>query len=442
MRSIFFLMFTLLLLPCSGDPASRPDEQSSSRTSQSITDKYILNLKNEISKLRESNATMNEKLKINEALLDKLDKDIQEMYKEIGVIEKGLGNNISGEPKMTGQYGQLLIISAGLIPLILILSFIMLFRIKGRTVKNRKDLEVLFDFMNLFPRKNPYIVGSPVIEEELFFGRKDIIKKILNGIHRNHYYILGERRSGKTSLLKRLNNEIEKIDDHEYVYQPMSIDFQNITEKNLFRSLCLEFRKSVSILSHKFDFDEVAKLVDSEFGSLAEQAMNSDDFMDLFCRVNSAIGSQDKMLSNNKSIVFVLIIDEFDKINGFDITLKEEFRSIFMQREAVDHLRLIAAGGELQIWDRSSPFNFMIELHLSKLSKEDARQLIINPSRGVVAWDRNAVDRIIDISQDSPYMIQRFCSSVVDYALEKFIFKIDMSVLNKILAYQKGIRHE
>ena len=57
---------------------------------------------------------------------------------------------------------------------------------------------------------SPYIVGSPIDREEMFFGRQDIIDKIqcqLSTSHRANVILLeGNRRTGKTSILKRLQD--------------------------------------------------------------------------------------------------------------------------------------------------------------------------------------------------------------------------------------------
>ena len=50
----------------------------------------------------------------------------------------------------------------------------------------------------------PYVVGQWV-RNERFYGRRDLIEEILGG-NRNCLWILGTRRVGKTSILKRWDN--------------------------------------------------------------------------------------------------------------------------------------------------------------------------------------------------------------------------------------------
>jgi hypothetical protein len=295
-----------------------------------------------------------------------------------------------------------------------------------------ENISIFSDFMKLFPRKNPYVVGSAIADKKMFFGRSSTTRKITNGIDHNHYYISGERRSGKTSLLRRVTEEIRNINDPELHFQPIPMDLQNVSEETFFKSLCTCFLKSVKEITDKYQAKELLERIDLDFKSLGEKAKNSDDFIKLFHEVQKAIDSKQE-----KSVIFVFIIDEFDKINGFNVTLKEKFRYIFMQSATAEHLRLVAAGGKLDIWDRSSPLNFLIELNISKLSTEDARELIITPSKGVVLWDDEILVYILDSSQKKPYEIQKLCFSLVDYALQNAIYKIDKSALDNFLAQKK-----
>ena len=53
---------------------------------------------------------------------------------------------------------------------------------------------------------SPYIVGSPVDRREMFFGRADVMGRITRqlGTHANVILLEGNRRTGKTSILRQL----------------------------------------------------------------------------------------------------------------------------------------------------------------------------------------------------------------------------------------------
>jgi len=368
------------------------------------------------------------------AIVENLSREIQTLYKEMGALGERFNsfeatNMTKKQNLQTNLF--ILLSSVCIIGISLVITFS--YRIKKESDKNKKNIEVIFDFMNILPRKNPYIAGSPVLDKEMFYGRSEIIRTIIRGIHGNHYYILGERRSGKTSLLRRLTEEIKSLDDPKHDFCPIPLDFQSISEETLFKSLSGELLKSLSKLELKGFSDKI----DSNFKQLAENAKSDDDFVYMFNHIYEAITRK-----HDKVVFFVLIIDEFSKINGFSISHKEQFRSVFMNTD--NHLKLIAAGGCLEEWDRSSPFNFMNQLDISKLSPEDARKMILVPSKGIVDWEDKVVDYILDFSKRGPFEIQKICSSLVDYAFENRIFKIDESVLEDFLSQQKkeGVEYE
>jgi len=63
---------------------------------------------------------------------------------------------------------------------------------------------------NFMPISNPYNVGLPVADEEMFFNREQDIcsikARVLNAVNGAFIVLFGERRSGKTSILKQIEN--------------------------------------------------------------------------------------------------------------------------------------------------------------------------------------------------------------------------------------------
>ena len=59
---------------------------------------------------------------------------------------------------------------------------------------------------------NPYIAGAPVTEASMFFGREDVfrwIERSLTGKYVNNILVIhGQRRVGKTSVLKQLPSRL------------------------------------------------------------------------------------------------------------------------------------------------------------------------------------------------------------------------------------------
>ena len=93
---------------------------------------------------------------------------------------------------------------------------------------------------------NPYIAGAPVTEARMFFGREDVFQWIENSIagqYADHILVIhGQRRVGKTSVLKQLGNRLPKR------YIPVFFDLQGRTHTTLDRFLWWLAREIVRVL--------------------------------------------------------------------------------------------------------------------------------------------------------------------------------------------------
>ena len=70
-------------------------------------------------------------------------------------------------------------------------------------------------------------------------------------------------------------------------------------------------------------------------------------------------------------------------------------------------------------WDRpESPwYNLFNEVQLTPFGEEEARELIIEPVKGVYRYDDEAVARIIAYGQGRPHRIQQYCLEAVNRML-------------------------
>lgn len=102
---------------------------------------------------------------------------------------------------------------------------------------------------------NPFTFGNPIKEPARFFGRSEDLRQIVNRLRSSAHEstsIVGERRIGKTSLLKYLDNPevAEKFGLPSTEYCMVYIDFQGLTDitperfwqrvlRKMERSICL-----------------------------------------------------------------------------------------------------------------------------------------------------------------------------------------------------------
>jgi hypothetical protein len=269
---------------------------------------------------------------------------------------------------------------------------------------------------NRLESSNPFIVGSPIFEASKFYGRRDVIKRILQGLRSNHFYICGPRRSGKTSLIKAMARELEMLRAGNIIFHPIGVDLQTISERSLFAGLGNSLLDSLRYLYERIEVGAQAKQrIEILRNKYLKHVVDRDELSSLFYEVLEMTAGW-----SSERIILVFLIDEFEKMNEFQLDTREKFRSLFMS-ENVDDLKLIATGGLLEIWDRSSPFNFMKEIKLGPLTKEAARDLIVKTSEKVVTWEETALDFVLAQSGRQPFVIQQICSEIVDFTIRNHL---------------------
>jgi tetratricopeptide (TPR) repeat protein len=262
-------------------------------------------------------------------------------------------------------------------------------------------------------RFNPYVAGAPILEEEMFFGRGELVERILQTIHNNSLLIHGERRIGKTSIQHQLMKRLREIDDPAYEFHPVYIDLQGTAETRFFVTLAEEI------------FHELAPVLD---GLEPIKELSGDYFYRDFVRDLHAIL---KTLRNrtSKKVKVVLLIDEVDELNEYDPRINQKLRSLFMKSFA-ENLAAVVSGVEIKRrWEREgSPwYNFFEEIEVAPLRRDDARELIRRPIRGMFKLDRGVENKIISITGGKPYLIQKVCISLVSRLHEQHRRRITMA---------------
>jgi tetratricopeptide (TPR) repeat protein len=246
---------------------------------------------------------------------------------------------------------------------------------------------------------NPYIAGAPVTEASMFFGREDVFDWIQNslvGQFANHILVIhGQRRVGKTSVLKQLGNRLPER------YIPVFFDLQGRTHTNLDRFLWWLAREIVRVLKQDRNID--VPQPDME-------AFEKD--MEYF--ENHFLPDLRPILGNH---ILLLTFDEFDNLEEREI--KES-----LARPLVDYLRRLmvrqglnfifsigSSGRKLENMQAAYTEFFKTALYkkISFLSEEQTHSLVMRPVEGVLEYEHDAVDRIYAIASGHPYFTQLIC---------------------------------
>lgn len=267
---------------------------------------------------------------------------------------------------------------------------------------------------------DPYIVGDVVEEPEKFYGREQALADLLRALEAgNHMALYGERRIGKTSLLHQLAHRLREMGDAlgAYLYLPVFLNLQMVPEARFFYALM----RAIAGVARRYlaDYGQTAPL------SLADERPEGYDSLDMADDLEEVLESLQKV--TDRPVRFVLLLDEADKMNGYDPHTQEGLRGLLMTPLG-RQVKLVWSGQTMnREWHlETSPwFNlFKHEINLVGLEEEAAVRLIRQPVKGVFTYDDEAVTRILHYSDRRPYTIQRLCSLCVRQLLAEDRFRV------------------
>jgi len=256
-------------------------------------------------------------------------------------------------------------------------------------------------------RFNPYVAGAPVLDENLFVGRDQLIARILQTIHNNSLLIYGERRIGKTSIQHHLRRRLEELDDPTYDFFPVYIDLQGTPEDRFFATIAEDVFQQLG--------DRIELPNPPSFDDESVAYSHRELVRDLRRIVRQLVER------SRKKVKVVLLIDEVDELNEYDPRINQRLRSLFMKSFA-ENLVAVVSGVEIKKhWEGvGSPwYNFFEELEVLPLNEQEARDLIVRPISGVLRLGDGVVEGILERTGRRPYLIQKMCISLVNHAYEQ-----------------------
>lgn len=268
---------------------------------------------------------------------------------------------------------------------------------------------------------NPYIAGAPIRNEEMFFGRERLIKRILNTIHNNSLMIHGPRRIGKTSLQHQLHRRLLSAYDPDYYFVPVFIDLQGTDEQHFFLTLMEEI---VEVCQPKIREPIACRLQKNK-----ENYTSRDMSHDLRLLLQTLQKNTSRILK------LVLLIDEVDELNKYSEQANQRLRSIFMKTFAENLVAVMSGAFIRKKWEsEGSPwYNFFEEIEVPPLNKENAEQLIKKPVHGIFDFEEAAVDKILEYTACRPYDIQKVCVHVINRIIEDKRRHATMADVDEIL---------
>ena len=277
---------------------------------------------------------------------------------------------------------------------------------------------------------SPYIVGSPVDRHEMFFGRTDIMDRIQRQLgastHANVILLEGNRRTGKTSILRQLG-KANVLPGWIPVYcslQEAEGDDRRggIATRNIFKLLARTTGWELSDAGVETwlpglperDPGRPYKLA---FLSALNQAFAGEHAFETFeLYLSAAIDA-----ASPRRVL--LMLDEFDKLQeGIDAGITspqvpENIRHLLQHQPGVS--AIITGSRRLkrlreEYW--SALFGLGYRVGVSALSIDDARRLVTEPVEGRLAYLPQARDRLVELCACHPFLVQSLCNRVFEQA--------------------------
>ncbi|MCB0066745.1 MAG: hypothetical protein KDD77_06330 [Caldilineaceae bacterium] len=265
---------------------------------------------------------------------------------------------------------------------------------------------------------NPYISGEPVRRVDMFFGRHDLLRRIVSTLHNNSIMIHGERRIGKTTLLYQLANALQEVEDEEFWFVSVYIDLEGTTEEEFFHLLMDEIAQTVRELPELAP--EQIEILNGLLNlHLAENQYTDREFNRDLRQIIHILEEYGAVQHRGCQVRLILLMDEMDTLSRFNHLIQQQLRRIFM-RDFAATLGAVVAGIEIsKEWERvESPwFNLFNEIAMAPFSTDEAIQLLTEPVRGYYMFEPDALDFIVEHSDGRPYRLQQYALEAVNQML-------------------------
>jgi tetratricopeptide (TPR) repeat protein len=248
--------------------------------------------------------------------------------------------------------------------------------------------------------QNPYVIGNSVGNSPAFVGRAKILRdvsQVLRHSQQNAIALFGQRRIGKTSLLRELEAKLPQAQEKETAYCPIFFDLQDKATwplEQVLRALAQE-------ISHVLQTEK------PDLGTDPETT-----FSDVW------LPEVLNTFSSEKSLV--LLFDEFDVLDDpeakqageaffpylrqlLDFSDRQRLNFVFVIGRKIDDLTNIA----------KSLFKSPPTIQVSLLDREDTVKLVrLSETNKSLNWTDEAIEAVWQLIHGHPYFTQSLCYRV------------------------------
>jgi type I restriction enzyme M protein len=293
---------------------------------------------------------------------------------------------------------------------------------------------------------SPYVTGSPLEPQHghsVFFGREELIVQISRQIstHGNVVLLEGNRRAGKTSVLKHLEGR-SAIPGWLAVYSSLqgaegAPQVVGVPTVEVFREIARSMATALTKLGGEVPLPNGEVLAAGKrvlgVAKACREGIGNDspfaDFRDYLEQVLSVL--------EPFGLGLVLMLDEFDKLQeGIDngVTSPQVPENIRFLIQTYPRFSAILTGSRRlkrlreEYW--SALYGLGTSILVTVLDTESARNVVTQPVRDKLTFSQEAVERVIELTARHPYLMQCLCNRVFDYAVHTKSRSITVGVVN------------
>lgn len=277
---------------------------------------------------------------------------------------------------------------------------------------------------------SPYTTGSPVNKADMLFGRQNTLSEIRTQLpidsQANVILLEGNRRAGKTSILKQLQTP-DFLPDWVVCYCSLQSgegakDGNGLATSEVFRIMARCIGEQLIKEGFKIWFPghpgpDPERGLRPQFRAATQKVFSGDYPFETF---------EDFLLECLEAVKprrLLLCLDEFDKLQeGIDSgvtssTVPENIR--FLLHEHPNFVAILTGSRRLkrlreEYWH--ALFGLGHRIGVSALELEDAKALVTKPVDRCLAYSPDAVDLITHVTARQPYLIQLLCNRIFQQA--------------------------
>ncbi|MBF2062954.1 MAG: ABC transporter substrate-binding protein [Calothrix sp. C42_A2020_038] len=252
------------------------------------------------------------------------------------------------------------------------------------------------------PLRNPYIIGRPIDEPKLLFGRQELFGFLEENLKQGIKVTLlhGQRRIGKSSIIRNIPRF---VGSNDFVFIRFDLEcYRHEALCGILSGLIKEIIEHLKLDTSKLKPPNIQELQKEVYSFYSK----------FLVKLYHELGEKK----------IVLLLDEFDVLidSYYTSNIEHFFTYLHSITEVDDKLSIIVFAGR-QSADMSnliSIFPNASTREIGFLNQDSAIQLITQPANGVLKYDPQAIQLIIKLSAGHPYFIQIICFAIFIRARE------------------------